>query len=140
MSVQSSAVAGERNIRCVLGMLGTDVHTKGIRTLAHILRSEGVEVIYLGSHNTCQGMVQALIDEDADIVGLSFSSPNYLAYTQQLIDEMAANGVDDIPVMIGGLIHEEDHPALKEMGVEGIFGPGSETPEIIRFIQTATGA
>tara|TARA_B110000211_G_C14089155_1_gene558067 strand:+ start:4010 stop:4441 length:432 start_codon:yes stop_codon:yes gene_type:complete len=126
-------------IRCLLGMLGTDVHNKGIRTLAQLLRDEGIEVIYIGEHNTCPGMVQALIAEDADIIGLSYCSSNYLDYTQQLIEEMHKQGVRDVPIMLGGLIHQEDHQALKDMGVNGIFGPGSKTDSIIEFLQQVTG-
>jgi methylmalonyl-CoA mutase, C-terminal domain len=139
MKSQSQSQTGQsRRIRCLLGMLGTDVHTKGIRTLAHLLRNEGIEVIYLGNHNTCEGMVQAMVDEDVDIVGLSFSSPNYVGYTRQLVDVMKQEGVEDIPVMLGGLIHEEDFPELHEIGVTGIFGPGAQIDDIVNYIQTVT--
>jgi methylmalonyl-CoA mutase, C-terminal domain len=126
-------------IRCLLGMLGTDVHTKGIRTLAQLLRDQGVEVIYVGEHNTCEGMVNALIAEDADIVGLSFSSSAYVEYLRQLTDLMKQKGVGDTPVMVGGLVHVEDHDSLAQMGIAGIFGPGSEFSQIVEFIQRATG-
>ena len=126
-------------IRCLLAMLGTDVHSKGIRTLAQLLRDFGVEVIYLGEHNTAEGLIQAMIAEDVDIVGLSFSVATYLHYTRDLLQKMRAAGVDDIPLMIGGLIHAEDEPALHEMGVKGIFGPGSTTPQIAEFIERITG-
>ena len=125
----------DKKIRCLLGMLGTDVHTKGIRTLAQVLRDDGVEVIYLGEHNTIDGMVNAMIQEDADIVGISFSIATYLHYAKQLLDAMRARGVGDIPVMVGGLVHPDDHVKLKEIGVSGIFGPGSTTPEILAYIR-----
>ncbi len=124
-------------VRCLLGMLGTDVHSKGIRTLAQILRDAGIEVIYLGEHNSVEGMANAVIDEDADIVGLSFSSAAYLAYTRQLIDALARKGIADVPVMIGGLIHPDDHDALRAMGVAGIFGPGAAMTDIIDFVRGA---
>lgn len=126
-------------IRCLLGMLGTDVHNKGIRTLAQLLRDRGVEVIYLGEHNTVQGMVNAMLAEDVDVVGLSFSTATYLHYTRQLVDGMRAAGLADVPLMLGGLIHRDDEPALREMGVQGIFGPGSTTEQIVRFLAEATG-
>ena len=130
-----------KNVRCLLGMLGTDVHTKGIRTLAQVLRDDGIEVIYLGEHNTIDGMVNAMIQEDADVVGISFSIATYLHYAKQLIDAMRARGVGDIPVMVGGLIHPDDEATLREIGVSGIFGPGSTTPQILDFIrQTAASA
>jgi methylmalonyl-CoA mutase C-terminal domain/subunit len=122
-------------IRCLLAMLGTDVHTKGIRTLARLLRDQGVEVIYLGEHNTVAGVVSAIIQEDADVVGLSFSSAAYLSYTQQLTTAMRERGIGDVPVMIGGQIHPDDRAKLAEIGVSGIFGPGSTIPEIMSYLE-----
>lgn len=110
------------------------MHSKGIRTLAQILRDAGIEVIYIGEHNSVEGMANAMADEDPDIAGLSFSSAAYLEYTRQLIDAMKRKGVADIPLMLGGLIHPDDHVSLKGMGVAGIFGPGSQTHEIITFV------
>ena len=131
--------AATGKIRCLLGMLGTDVHTKGIRTLAQLLRDRGVEVIYLGEHNTCEGMVNALLAEDADILGVSFSSSAYVEYLEQLTTLMKQKGVADVPVMVGGLVHSDDHARLKQIGISGIFGPGSQLPEIIEFMQRVTG-
>lgn len=126
-------------IRCLLGMLGTDVHTKGIRTLAQLLRDQGIEVIYVGEHNTCEGMVNALIAEDPDVVGLSFSSSAYVQYLQQLTDLMKAKGVGDIPVMVGGLVHAEDHDRLRSMGISGIFGPDSRLQDIVEYLRRTSG-
>jgi methylmalonyl-CoA mutase C-terminal domain/subunit len=120
-------------------MLGTDVHTKGIRTLAQLLRDRGVEVIYLGEHNTAEGMVNAILAEDVDVVGLSFSTATYVHYTRVLIEAMKTAGVDDVPVMLGGLIHRDDEDELKSIGVKGIFGPGSTTDGIMQFLQDITG-
>lgn len=131
--------AKQRTVRCLLGMLGTDVHSKGIRTLAQMLRDHGIEVIYIGEHNTCEGMTQAIIAEDADLVGLSFSSTNYVDYTQQLISTMNTHDVGDVPIMLGGLIHPEDEQALRDMGVAGIFGPGSDIGSIVEFIHSTCG-
>ena len=122
-------------VRCLLGMLGTDVHSKGIRTLAQVLRDAGIEVIYIGEHNSVEGMASAVVDEDTDIVGVSFSSAAYIEYTRQLIEAMRRKGVGDVPVMLGGLIHPDDHEALRGIGVAGIFGPGSRMEDIIEFIR-----
>jgi methylmalonyl-CoA mutase C-terminal domain/subunit len=132
-------MAAPQKIRCLLAMLGTDVHSKGIRTLAQILRDHGVEVIYLGEHNTAEGVINALITEDADVVGLSYSTATYLHYTADLLRKMQADGVGDVPVMLGGLIHPEDEAELRTMGVQGIFGPGSTTKQILTFLATVTG-
>lgn len=134
-----SAAQIPSKIRCLLAMLGTDVHSKGIRTLARLLRDRGVEVIYLGEHNTADGVVNAVIAEDADVVGLSFSTATYLHYTQELLQKMRAAELSEVPVMLGGLIHPEDATVLQEMGVKGIFGPGSTTDQVVAFLVAATG-
>lgn len=123
----------------MLGMLGTDVHSKGIRTLAQMLRDRGVEVIYMGEHNTTEGMINAMLAEDVDVVGLSFSTSTYMHYTRNLLEKMHVAGIDDVPVMLGGLIHPDDEPALRAMGVKGIFGPASTTDQIMVFLRDVTG-
>ena len=123
-----------RPIRCLLGMLGTDVHSKGIRTLAFLLRERGVEVIYLGEHNTVPGMVAAIEQEDPDVVGLSFSSGGYLEYTRQMIQAMHAAGLGDIPVMLGGQIHPDDRADLEAIGVASQFGPGTSIDDVMAFL------
>jgi methylmalonyl-CoA mutase C-terminal domain/subunit len=120
-------------------MLGTDVHSKGIRTLAQLLRDLGIEVIYLGEHNTPEGFINAIIAEDVDAVGLSFSTATYLHYTRELLNKMREAGLGEVAVMIGGLIHPEDEADLRAMGVKGIFGPGSTTQQIVDFLVEVTG-
>lgn len=124
----------EKPLRCLLAMLGTDVHSKGIRTLARLLRDHGLEVIYLGEHNTADGLINAAVAEDVDVIGLSYSTATYLHYTAELMEKMRAAQVADIPVMLGGLIHPEDEPALSEMGVTAVFGPGATTAAIFAFL------
>lgn len=126
-------------IRCLLAMLGTDVHSKGIRTLAVLLRDLGVEVIYLGEHNTAEGVINAVIAEDADVVGISYSTATYMHYTGELMEKMRAANLSDVPVMLGGLIHPEDRPELERIGVKGVFGPGSTTAQIVQFLTSVTG-
>lgn len=135
----TEVIPSKDRIRCLLGMLGTDVHSKGIRALAHLLRDAGVEVIYVGEHNTIPGFVRSAVMEDVDLIGLSFLSSNYLDYTEQLFEEMRSQSIDDVPVMLGGIIHKDDNDALTKLGVKGIFGPGSTFDDIIRFIQSVTG-
>jgi methylmalonyl-CoA mutase C-terminal domain/subunit len=133
-------MAVSSRVRCLLAMMGTDVHTKGIRTLAQLLRDNGIEVIYLGEHNTAASIVSATIAEDAAIIGLSFSTATYLHYTGELIQKLREAGAGDVPVMLGGLIHAEDEPALQAMGVKAVFGPGSTTQQIIEFIHSAAAS
>lgn len=130
--------AAVNRVRCVLGMLGTDVHSKGIRTLARHFRDAGMEVVYLGEHNTPDGFAAAVAAEDADIVGLSFSTASYLHYVEEFMKAMHSAGVADVPVLVGGLIHADDEPTLRELGVAGIFGPGSTTEQILDFVRATT--
>lgn len=130
-------MTGAPPVRCLLGMLGTDVHNKGVRTLARLLADRGVEVIYVGEHHTVQSMVEAVIAEDANLVGVSFSNAAYLQYTQSLMDAMGDAGLDDVPVMVGGLVHPDDVPLLHAMGVTGVFGPGSTVDDVMGYIRAA---
>src|SRR3546814_11493707 len=120
-----------RTVRCLLGMLGTDVHSKGIRTLAQILRDAGIEVIYIGEHNSVEVMASAAVDEHADIVGVSFSSAAYVEYTRQLVVAMQRNEMGDVPVMLSGLIQPDDHAALKQIGVRRNIGAAGTRPDIL---------
>lgn len=121
-------------VRCLLGMLGTDIHSKGIRTLARWLRDRGTEVIYLGENNTVEGLVSAAAQEDADVVGLSFSSGSYLAYTERVVNLMRERGLGDIAVIVGGQIHPDDVDKLLAMGVARTFGPGTTKDEALDCI------
>lgn len=121
-----------------LGMLGLDVHTKGLRTLAARLREYGCDVSYLGEHLTPRALARGAREADVDLIGISFSSGAYVDHCRDLLAALADEGVSDIPVMIGGLIHEDDHAELKAMGIKGIFGPGSTIEQIIAFIEQVT--
>lgn len=130
--------AAQNTVRCVLGMLGTDVHSKGIRTIARMLdEAGGIDVTYLGEHNSVEGMADAVAANKAQVVGISFSSAAYVEYTRLLIEAMKARGVGHVPLMLGGMIHPDDVAELKEMGVAGLFGAGTTTEQIIAFVQAA---
>lgn len=124
-----------RPIRCVLGMLASDKHTKGIRTLARHFRDQGLEVIYAGEYNTAQQIARIAVSEDADFVGISSSNGNYLLRMEELMRAMDEAGGGDIPVLLGGLVHPEDEEALRGFGVAGVFGSGSSLEDIMRFVQ-----
>jgi methylmalonyl-CoA mutase C-terminal domain/subunit len=115
-------------------MLGVDVHSRGIRTVARVLRDAGVEVVYLGEHNSAAGMAAAAVAEDVDVIGVSFSVSTYTHYVAELMDELKDAGAADIPVMVGGLIHPEDHETLRALGVAAIFGPGPTTDAIVTWV------
>jgi methylmalonyl-CoA mutase C-terminal domain/subunit len=119
-------------------MLGTDIHSKGIRTLARILDDAGgIDVFYIGEHNSVEGMAEKVRESGAAIVGVSFSSSAYVEYTRRLIAAMERAGVGDVPVMIGGMVHPDDIAELTEIGVAKIFGVGSTTGEIVDWVQSA---
>jgi len=120
--------------RCVLGMVGSDKHNKGIRTIARVFRDHGLEVVYIGEHNTSRQLASVAVDEDADFVGVSFSNGNYLMRAQEIRQALDDAGGSDIDVVLGGLIHSEDVPALQEIGVAEVFGPTASTPEIVTSI------
>lgn len=122
-------------VRALLGMLGVDVHSRGIRTVARVLRDAGVEVVYLGEHNSAAGLAAAAVAEDVDVIGVSFSVSTYTHYVAELMDELKGAGAQDIPVMVGGLIHPEDHETLRALGVAAIFGPGSTTDDIVTWVR-----
>ncbi|MFJ8001293.1 cobalamin-dependent protein [Streptomyces sp. NPDC096310] len=123
-----------RNIRCVLGMVASDKHSKGIRTLARIFRDHGLEVIYLGEHNTARQLAEVAVSEDVDFVGVSFSTGDYVARAGEVVEALVGLGADDIGVLVGGLIHPEDVPTLEGLGVAGVFGPDSTRASILEFI------
>ena len=122
-------------VRCLLGMLGLDVHNKGIRTLAKLLRDRGAEVVYVGEHNTAAEMARAAAAEDVDVIGLSFSTTSYLEHTRGLMSELAAAGLGDVAVIVGGLIHVDDEPALRALGVTGVFGPRTDFTDVVAFLR-----
>jgi methylmalonyl-CoA mutase, C-terminal domain len=132
--------SGGPQLRCMLGMLGVDCHSKGLRSLARMLRDRGVEVIYMGEHNTSAGFADAIVSEDPDVVGISFSTSTYMHHVGDMLKEMRSAGVAEVPLMIGGLIHPDHEESLREMGVAGIFGPGSTRDEIFAFLDTLAPA
>lgn len=120
--------------RCVLGMVGSDKHNKGIRTVARILRDHGLEVVYIGEHNTSQQLANVAVHEDADFVGVSVISGNYLARAAEIVQALKDAGGEDIDVVLGGLIHAEDLPELARLGVSGCFGPSSSQSDMVEEI------
>lgn len=123
--------------RVGLGMLGLDVHTKGIRTLSTRLQDYGCDVAFFGEHLTVKELVRQAHDRDVDLIGISFSSGAYVEHCRDVAEEMRVQEVH-VPLMVGGLIHQDDHAELRALGVEGIFGPGSNIEDIIAFVEKVT--
>src|SRR3990172_4673795 len=125
----------ERPIRVVLAKLGLDGHDRGIKVVARALRDAGIEVIYTGLWQTPERVARAVADEDADAVGISLLSGAHLTLVPRLLERMKAEGLEHVPVMVGGTIPEEDVKALEAAGVAKIFGPGAGLEEIVDFIR-----
>jgi methylmalonyl-CoA mutase C-terminal domain/subunit len=125
----------EDRIRVLLAKPGLDGHDRGAKVVARALRDAGMEVIYTGIRQTPDMIVEAAIQEDADVVGLSVLSGAHLELFPPIIEGLREKGREDALIIAGGIIPEDDIPALKQMGVKAVFGPGTSTEDIISFIQ-----
>ena len=125
-----------RKLRVVIAKPGLDGHDRGAKVIARALRDAGMEVIYTGLRQTPEQIVTAALQEDADVIGLSILSGAHNHIAPKLMELLAAKGLNDVLVLIGGIIPDVDVPKLKEIGVKGIFLPGTPMQEIIDFIST----
>ncbi len=130
----------QETIRVLVAKPGLDGHDRGAKIIARALRDAGMEVIYTGIRQTPEMIVEAAVQEDVDVVGLSILSGAHMELFPVLLDGLKARGKDDAIVVAGGIIPEDDFPALKKMGVDGIFGPGASTKDIIEFIREKVAA
>ena len=128
-----------RKIKILLGKTGLDGHDIGIKILARSFRDAGMEVVYLGAFNASEAIVQTAIQEDVDIIGLSFLGGAHLFYVEEAMEQLKKSNITHIPVVVGGVIPRSDIPKLREMGVKGAFESGSDVSEIIRFIRQTVG-
>jgi methylmalonyl-CoA mutase C-terminal domain/subunit len=125
----------ERKIRVLIAKPGLDGHDRGAKVVARALRDAGMEVIYTGLRQTPEMIVEAALQEDVDIIGLSVLSGAHMALTPRIFELLRANDMEAVPVFIGGIIPSEDVPVLKEMGVVEVFGPGTSTEVIVNYIK-----
>jgi methylmalonyl-CoA mutase C-terminal domain/subunit len=125
-----------KKIRVVVAKPGLDGHDRGAKVIARALRDAGMEVIYTGLRQTPEQIVTAALQEDADVVGLSILSGAHNHIAPRLMELLKAKGLDDVLVVIGGIIPDVDIPKLKALGVKGVFLPGTPMQEIIDFIRT----
>ena len=126
---------GDKIIRILLAKPGLDGHDRGAKVIARALRDAGMEIIYTGLRQTPEQIVTAVEQEDVDVLMLSILSGAHNYLFPRIIEELKGRGITDILVMGGGIIPEEDIPGLKDVGVKGIFGPGTQTKTIINFIR-----
>lgn len=125
----------ERKIRVLIAKPGLDGHDRGAKVIARALRDAGMEVIYTGLRQTPEMVAEAALQEDVDVVGLSILSGAHMALTPRVLELMRANGQNDVPLFLGGIVPDDDLPALKDMGVAAVFGPGTSTETVIEAVR-----
>lgn len=127
----------EKKIRVLIAKPGLDGHDRGAKVVARALRDAGMEVIYTGLRQTPQMIAEAALQEDVDVIGISILSGAHMTLIPKVMELLKANGQSDVKVFVGGIIPDIDIPALKDAGVDHIYGPGASTEDIIRDIRTA---
>ena len=132
-----SAVASSDIIRVLVAKPGLDGHDRGAKVIARALRDAGMEVVYTGIRQTPHMIVEAALEEEVDVVGLSILSGAHMELFPQVIEGLRERGMDDVLIIAGGTLPEDDRPALEAMGVRAIFGPGTPTTEVVDFIRQA---
>lgn len=125
----------EKKIRVLIAKPGLDGHDRGAKIVARALRDAGMEVIYTGLHQTPAMIVEAAIQEDVHVVGLSLLSGAHMTLFVDVADLLKEKSMDDVLVLGGGIIPEEDIPKLKKKGISGVFGPGTPVDEIVDFVK-----
>jgi methylmalonyl-CoA mutase C-terminal domain/subunit len=133
----STAAPSPSKIRVVVAKPGLDGHDRGAKIIARALRDAGMEVIYTGLHQTPEQIVETVIQEDADAVGLSILSGAHMTLVPRVVELLREQGVEDVVITVGGTIPAEDIPELKSLGVAEVFTPGAPTQAIVDFIRGA---
>jgi methylmalonyl-CoA mutase C-terminal domain/subunit len=129
------AAPAQKKLRVVVAKPGLDGHDRGAKIIARALRDAGMEVIYTGLHQTPEQIVETVIQEDADAVGLSILSGAHMTLVPRVVQLLAEQGIHDVLVTVGGTIPSDDIPELKSLGVAEVFTPGASTQEIVDFIR-----
>jgi len=129
-----------RKIRVVIAKVGLDGHDRGAKIIARALRDAGMEVIYTGLHQTPEQIVETAIQEDADAVGVSLLSGAHMTLVPRILDLLRESGAEDVIVLLGGTIPDDDADELKKRGVAAVFGPGASTAAIVDFLKGAVPA
>lgn len=124
-----------RPIRVVVTKVGLDGHDRGVKVIAQALRDAGMEVVYAGLRRTPEEIARIVLEEDADVLGLSILSGAVYPLTKRVKEALAAQGLDDVLVVVGGIVPPELRKPLADLGVSGIFGPGSSLTEVITYIR-----
>jgi methylmalonyl-CoA mutase C-terminal domain/subunit len=132
-----AAATSTRKIRVVVAKPGLDGHDRGAKIIARALRDAGMEVIYTGLHQTPEQIVETVLQEDADAVGLSILSGAHMTLVPRVVELLREQEAGDVVVTVGGTIPAQDIPELEELGVAAVFTPGAPTSDIIEFIRSS---
>lgn len=127
--------AESRPTRVVLTKVGLDGHDRGVKVIAQSMRDAGMEVIYAGLRRTPEEIARIVLEEDADVLGLSILSGAVIPLTKRVVAALREQNIDDVLVLVGGIVPVESRGELKEIGIEGVFGPGTPMHEIVSFVQ-----
>ncbi|MBU0490817.1 MAG: cobalamin B12-binding domain-containing protein [Chloroflexi bacterium] len=129
----------EPKIRVLVAKPGLDGHDRGVKVVARALRDAGMEVIYTGLRQTPEMIAEAALQEDVDVVGLSILSGAHMTLFPRIVEQLRQRGLDHVQVFAGGIIPDEDVPRLKELGIHYVYGPGTDTRDIVADIRRALG-
>jgi methylmalonyl-CoA mutase C-terminal domain/subunit len=132
-----STLVNEKRIRVLVAKPGLDGHDRGAKVVARALRDAGMEVVYTGIRQTPEMIADVALQEDVDVVGLSILSGAHMGLFPLVLDELSKRGLAHVMVVAGGVIQDDDRPALRQMGIKEIFGPGTPTQSIVDFIKKA---
>lgn len=127
-------MSSERRIRVVVAKPGLDSHDRGAKIVARAFRDAGMEVIYTGLRQTPEQIVETALQEDVDVIALSILSGAHLALFPRIMELLKQKGLDDVLVFAGGIIPKEDIPHLKKIGIAEVFGPGTPTDTLVKFV------
>jgi methylmalonyl-CoA mutase, C-terminal domain len=130
----------ERKIRVLVAKPGLDGHDRGAKVVARALRDAGMEVIYTGLRQTPEMIAESALQEDVDAIGLSILSGAHMALVPRVLELLRLNGQEKVPLFVGGIIPDEDVPRLIELGVAGVYGPGTRTDQIVTDIRSVVTA
>ncbi len=135
-----SADSTQRAIRCLIAKVGLDGHDRGAQVIARAFRDAGFEVVYSGLHRAPEEIVQAAVQEDVDVLGISILSGAHNTLVPKVVDGLESYGaLDDTLILVGGIIPETDKSELKSLGVTEIFGPGTPMEETVEFVREHAG-
>jgi methylmalonyl-CoA mutase C-terminal domain/subunit len=132
-------MSSERRVRVVVAKPGLDSHDRGAKIVARAFRDAGMEVIYTGLRQTPEQVVETALQEDVDVIALSILSGAHLALFPKIMELLKKKGLSDVLVFAGGIIPKEDIPHLKKIGIAEVFGPGTPTDSLVKFVRENVG-